>query len=34
MNKLRTIDPINHENVKNSKVRAQFYWFLLKTECK
>ena len=26
-NKLKTIYPRNHENVKNSKHRVQFYWF-------
>ena len=32
-NKLRTIYPKNHENIKNSKPRIQFYWFLLTKEC-
>ena len=27
-NKLRTIYPENHENIKNNKPRVQFYWFL------
>ena len=32
-NKLRAIYPKNHENIKNSKPRIQFYWFLQKREC-
>ena len=27
-NKLRTINAKKHENLKNSKPRVQFYWFL------
>ena len=27
-NQLRTTYPKNHENIKNSKPRVQFYWFL------